>query len=147
MDLTNAQWAVVAGLMRLLVGWVDARGRVGADPRQVLNGIFWHLRTGEWWDNLPSKYPSRQTCIRWYNVWVKSGVLEDVLIELAIDLEIRGRIAIESILTMEPPESSRARGGWRWQTILLLRAVVRDYPDRYERLRELLSVSAGKQDK
>jgi transposase len=42
----------------------DSRGRKPRDPREVLNGILWVLRTGAPWKDLPGRYPPRQTCHR-----------------------------------------------------------------------------------
>ena len=40
-DLTDAEWAVIEPLLP-----ADVRGKKRVDDRQVLNGIFWQLRTG-----------------------------------------------------------------------------------------------------
>jgi transposase len=48
MDLTVAQWKVIAPLLpkpRVRRG----RGRPWRDPQDVLNGILWVLRTGALW--------------------------------------------------------------------------------------------------
>jgi len=52
MDLTDAQWAVLEPLFRPKRR-EDGRGRPWQDTRAVLNGVFWVLRTGAPWHDLP----------------------------------------------------------------------------------------------
>lgn len=52
------------------------------------------LRTGARWRDLPSRYPSYQTCQRRFQQWVRTGVLERVLHALASALLEQGRIAL-----------------------------------------------------
>jgi len=56
----------------------------------VLNGIFWILRTGAPWKDLPERYPPYQTCHRWFQRWRKEGAFDALLIVLAEDLKERG---------------------------------------------------------
>src|SRR4051812_18425407 len=56
------------------------RGRPWRDPRDVLNGILWILRTGAPWKDLPNRYPSYQT---WAYIQVPTlafGGAEDMLL-------------------------------------------------------------------
>jgi len=62
------------------------------DPRDVLNGILWVLRTGAPWADMPDRYPSYATCFRRFGAWVRAGVLERVLQALADDLVARGKL-------------------------------------------------------
>src|SRR5207237_8936091 len=68
------------------------KGRPRRNPRDVLNGILWILRTGAQWADLPDRYPPHQTCHRRFQEWVHSGVLDKVLQALAEDLQDRGDI-------------------------------------------------------
>lgn len=68
----------------------DGRGRPWKENRAVLNGILWILRTGAPWADLPTRYPSYQTCHRRFQRWVRSGVLKDVLEVLAGALHHEG---------------------------------------------------------
>ncbi|MGR0482535.1 MAG: IS5 family transposase [Candidatus Electronema sp. V4] len=72
----------------------DSRGRKPRDPREVLNGILWVLRTGAPWKDLPDRHPSHQTCRRRFQQWAKTGVFRRILEELAVDLQERGGIDI-----------------------------------------------------
>ena len=41
---------------------------------QVLNGIFYILRTGSPWRDLPARYGPHTTVYNRYNRWAKQGV-------------------------------------------------------------------------
>jgi transposase len=92
MDLTDEQWEVLEPLIPEPPRREDRRGRPWRDPRDVLNGILWILRTGAHWKDLPERYPPYQTCHRRFQRWIEEGVLGDVLEALAEDLEGRGQI-------------------------------------------------------
>ena len=50
-DLTDFEWSVIAPLLPNKV-----RGVARVDDRRVLNGIFWRLRTGAPWADIPDRY-------------------------------------------------------------------------------------------
>ena len=91
MDLTDAQWAVLEPTFRPRRR-PDGRGRPWADPRAVMNGVLWVLRTGAPWHDLPPRYPPYQTCHRRFQQWQRSGRLDRLLQRLAEDLRDRGKI-------------------------------------------------------
>ncbi len=92
MDLTDEQWEILEPLIPDPPRREDGRGRPWRDPRDVLNGILWILRTGAPWKDLPERYPPYQTCHRRFQKWTEEGILSDVLEALAEDLEKRGKI-------------------------------------------------------
>lgn len=49
-DLTDFKWTVIQPLLPTKV-----RGKPRVDDRRVLNGIFWRLRTGAPWVDIPSR--------------------------------------------------------------------------------------------
>ena len=85
MDLTDQQWDVIRPFIPdpEVERTSEKGGRPWRDPRDVLNGILWVLRTGAPWADLPRRYPPPQTCNRRSQKWVKEGVLEVVLKGLA----------------------------------------------------------------
>ncbi len=91
MDLTDVQWAVLEPKFRPRRR-PDGRGRPWTDPRAVMNGVLWVLRTGAPWHDLPSRYPPYQTCHRRFQLWQRSGRLDRLLQRLAEDLRDRGKI-------------------------------------------------------
>jgi transposase len=132
MDLTDEQWNVLKPLIPVPAKRADGRGRPRKDSRAVLNGILWILRTGAQWEDLPARYPSRSTCHRRFQEWIRDGTLKSILQALARDLEERGKISIEESfidgtfapakkggLAWEKPSGARARRSWPLQTALV----------------------------
>ena len=132
MELTDAQWTVLAPLLPKPRIRRDGRGRPWRDPRDVLNGILWVMRTGAPWKDLPARYPSYQTCHRRFQYWVESGTMERVLRALARDLEARGQLDLSECFIdgtfagakKGAPLSGKPSGGrgprsWQLQTALV----------------------------
>ncbi len=92
MDMTDAQWAIIEPLIPKPRRRKDRRGRPWREPRQVLGGILWVLRTGAPWKDLPEPYPPYQTCHRRFQHWCRDGTLKRLLHSLAADLYERGGI-------------------------------------------------------
>lgn len=92
MDMTDAQWAIVEPMIPKPRRRKDRRGRPWREPREVLGGILWVLRTGAPWKDLPERYPPYQTCHRRFQHWCHEGTLKRVLHALAEDLYERGDI-------------------------------------------------------
>ncbi len=73
-DLSDAQWILVAPVLR------RACGRCGRVPRrEVLNAIFYVLRTGCQWRHLPQSYPKWKTVYSCFWRWSRNGVWDQVL--------------------------------------------------------------------
>lgn len=72
-DLTDWEWSIIEPL---LPGGASkkSRGRPRKDDRRVLNGIFFILRTGASWRDLPERYGSYTTAYNRFNRWAKRGV-------------------------------------------------------------------------
>jgi transposase len=132
MDLTEEQWAIVEPLLPKPRVRSDGRGRPWKDPRDVLNGVLWVLRTGAPWHDLPDRYPPYQTCHRRFQAWVRSGTLRRVLHTLAEDLRLRGGIDVSEAFidgtfsgakkggpASARPSAARGPRSWQLQTALV----------------------------
>ncbi len=135
MDLTDEQWAVLEPLIPKPVRRADNRGRPWRDPRDVLNGILWILRTGAPWKDLPERYPPYQTCHRRFQQWIDNHVFEQILQALAEDLKQRGDldlsecfidgtfvVAKKGATAWEKPSGAKVRRSWQLQTALVFRS-------------------------
>jgi transposase len=71
-ELTEAEWAIIEPL--LPGGDGHRRGRPRGDDRRVLNAIFFVLRTGTPWRDLPERYGPYTTVYNRFNRWAKRGV-------------------------------------------------------------------------
>ena len=110
MDLTDAQWTILAPLFPKPRVRRDRQGRPWRDPRDVLNGILWILRTGAPWKDLPDRYPSYQTCHRRFQRWVREGTLRRVLKALAADLHARGGLDLSETFIDGSFASAKKKG-------------------------------------
>ena len=132
MDLTNEQWEIVSGILPPDRVRADRRGRPWTDRRQVFNGILWILRTGAPWKDLPERYGKYQTVHRRFQNWVRSGVLERVLLAVAKDLRERGGLDLTECFvdgTFAPakkggaawakPSDAKAPSSWPLQTAMV----------------------------
>jgi transposase len=132
MDLTDEQWEVLKPIIAVPPRRADGRGRPWRDPRAVLNGILWILRTGAQWKDRPSRYPPYQTCHRRFQLWVRSGVLDQILHILAQDLHERGGLDLSECFidgtfvvakkggtVWESPSGAKVRRSWPLQTALV----------------------------
>jgi transposase len=129
LDLTDEQWRVLDPLIPVTPRRADGKGRPPTDRRALLNGVLWVLRTGAAWADLPDRYPPHTTCHRWFQDWVRSGVLEGVLRALAADLRARGGWDLRECFvdgTFVPakkgglrwarPSAARGASSWQWRT-------------------------------
>lgn len=94
MKLTSSQWELLAPLVTPLVSsslgsfaTPRGRGRPSQDARAVLEAVFWVMRTGAPWADLPPRYPPYQTCHRRFRGWLENGILAECLRRLADDLD------------------------------------------------------------
>ena len=53
-------------------------GRKRVNPRPILNGIIFRLRSGCQWNHLPKTFGDDSTIHRTFQPWVESGVLNQV---------------------------------------------------------------------
>lgn len=74
-ELTDQQWEQIQPLLPKPIKRV---GRPEVDPRKVLNGIIFVLKTGCAWRDMPKKYGSYTTCWRRLKQWQKWGVWERI---------------------------------------------------------------------
>lgn len=132
MDLTEQQWQRLESLIPSPKDRVEQRGRPPRNPRDVLNGILWVLRTGAPWKDMPSRYPPYQTCHRWHQKWSKEGLFDEILMALAEDLRERGGIdlreafidgsfapAKKGALALAKLSGGKGPRSWQLQTLLV----------------------------
>jgi transposase len=73
-DLSDSEWRIIEPLL--------PKGRRGVRPkrnRRVLNGIFWVLRTGAPWRDLPERYGPYTTAYNRFNRWRKAGIWDRLM--------------------------------------------------------------------
>ena len=131
MDLTDEQWELLKPMIPSGLP-AGTRGRPPSDPRKILDGILWVLRTGAQWEDVPRRYGPKSTVHGWFQRWRKAKVMERMLRALAEDLRRRGGLDLSECFidgTFAPakkgaPKSARpsvAKGprSWPLQTALV----------------------------
>ena len=68
-EITDFEWSVIQPLLPN-----KPRGVPRADDRKVLNGIYWRIRTGSPWADIPERYGPATTCANRFRRWAKIGV-------------------------------------------------------------------------
>lgn len=90
-ELEDREWDVI----RDVVPAGPGGGRPRRDPRELLNGMFWILRSGSPWRDLPERYGPWQTVFHRFNEWRKEGVIDRILKRLQLRLDEKGYIDSE----------------------------------------------------
>ena len=78
-DMSDFEWKVIETVLPR-----KSRGVKRVDDRRVLNGIFYALRTGCPWRDLPGRYGPYTTVYNRFNRWTKAGIwdaLMDAIVE------------------------------------------------------------------
>jgi transposase len=72
-EISDFEWAIISPLLPN-----KPRGVARVDDRKVLNGIYWRLRTGSPWDDIPERYGPSTTCYNRFVRWRKVGVWDAI---------------------------------------------------------------------
>jgi transposase len=133
MDITDDQWAIVKPYIPEpeQLRTTEKGGRPWRDPRDVLSGILWILRTGAQWSEMPRKYPPYSTCHRRFTKWNECGVLDTVLRALLEHLREVGKVdlteayidgshagAKKGALMLGELDAARRPRSWQWSTAM-----------------------------
>jgi transposase len=141
-DISDKVWALLAPH---LPGQAGQWGGIAKDNRLFVNAIFWVLRTGAPWRDLPPEYGKWGTVNQRFNRWRKSGSWEKILELLINDPDYEWLIIDASHIKVHPhaagakggnQDMGRTKGGstaryiWPWmrmvcQSEFLLQAVPR----------------------
>jgi transposase len=77
-ELSEHEWCVIKPMLPN-----KPRGMPRVDDRRVLNGIFWALRSGAPWRDLPSTFGPYTTCYNRFVRWRRAGVWSRIMNALA----------------------------------------------------------------
>jgi transposase len=116
-DLTDKEWVLLEPLLPQ-----GLRGARRLDDRKILNGIFYILRTGSPWRDLPERYGPYTTCYNRYNRWTKRGVFKDIFDKLAKQSKDSLHM-IDSTIVRAHRAAAGAKGG-SWPKVLAAHAAV-----------------------
>jgi transposase len=77
-ELTNHEWAAIKPMLPN-----KPRGVARVNDRRVLNGIFWVLRSGAPWRDVPNGFGPYTTCYNRFVRWRRVGVWSRIMKALA----------------------------------------------------------------
>ena len=106
-DLTDFEWSVIEPVLPM-----DRRGPKPRENRRVLNGIFWVLRTGAPWRDLPERYGPYTSAYNRFNRWRKAGIWDRLMdsIVKAYDGKVQ---MIDSSIVRVHRHASGVKKEWR----------------------------------
>lgn len=99
-DLTDFEWSVIEPVL--------PKGKPGPrrkDDRRVLNGIFWVLRAGAPWRDLPERYGPYTTAYNRFDRWRKAGVWDRLMDAVTKAHDGRVQMIDSSIVRVHQPAS------------------------------------------
>ena len=76
--LTDGEWDLIEDLFPPRA----KTGRRPVDRRNIVNGIFWILRTGAPWRDVPKEFGKWQTVWDLFDRWNASGLWDDIVARL-----------------------------------------------------------------
>lgn len=108
--LSEAEWKIIQPILP-----TKSRGVPRVDDRRVLNGIFWVLRSGAPWRDLPDQYGPYTTCYNRFVRWRRAGVW-DRIFEAVADLEQADLKMIDSTIVRVHQHGASVRRGAHHRT-------------------------------
>ena len=106
-DITDRVWAQ---LEPHLPGREGVWGGVAKDNRLFINAVFWILRTGAPWRDLPPTYGDWKNTQRRFCRWRDKGLWESLLTELIVEPDYEWLMIDASHIKVHP-HAAGARGG------------------------------------
>ncbi len=106
-DVSDKVWSL---LESNLPGRKGIWGGVAKDNRQFINAVFWILRTGSPWRDLPPDYGHWSNTHRRFIRWRNAGIWEKLLEQL-VDAPDFEWLMIDASHIKVHPHASGARGG------------------------------------
>ena len=106
-DISDAAWA------RIKPHTIGEKGTWGGNTkntRQFINGVFWVLRTGAPWRNLPPDYGNWNTVHRRFCRWRDNGIWTRILEKLAQDPDYEWLMIDASCIKVHPHAAGAAGG-------------------------------------
>jgi transposase len=115
-ELTDYEWSVIRPMLPN-----KPRGVPRVNDRRVLNGIFWVLRSGAPWRDLPKSYGPPTTCYNRFVRWRRAAVWDRIMDALAAAHDVTVQMIDTSIVRVHQHGScisgnaeqhmGRSRGG------------------------------------
>ena len=95
-ELSDYEWTAIKPMLPN-----KPRGVRRVNDRRVLNGIFWVLRSGAPWRDLPEVYGPRTTCYNRFVRWRRAGVWDQIMDALAAGHDAAVQMVDTSVVRVE----------------------------------------------
>ena len=87
------------------------RGVPRVDDRRVLNGIYWRLRTGRPWADIPKPYSPYATCHNRFVRWARLGIWDRIFDPVSAAYEGPEQLVNSPLIRVHQHGSSAKKGG------------------------------------
>jgi len=91
-EVTDPEWELLAPFIPEPRAGPGKQGRPPKQPRQMLNGMLWVLRTGAPWRDMPTRYGKWKTVHNRLTIWRRERVFDRMVEGLQAKLNARGSI-------------------------------------------------------
>ena len=105
-DLSDDEWVLLEPLMP------KSRKSARVDDRKIMNAIFYVLRTGMPWRDLPERYGPYTTAYNRFNRWSRRGIWELLFAALNVDVDEEASIVDASVVRAHQ-DAAGGKGGSR----------------------------------
>ena len=96
----------------LLPGKASDAGATAKDNRLFLEAVFWRVRTGSPWRDLPPAFGSWNSQFRRFRRWAKSGIFESLFNAMSEDVDLEYTL-IDGTIVQVHQKATGAKGGLR----------------------------------
>lgn len=110
---TSAEWDFIRPLIPVPENIRYGFGRPRVPDKPILEAIFWILRTGARWKDLPDHFPDRSTCHRRFMEWTKAGFFECLFKKVVRKMNRGGNLALRECF-IDGTFSAAKKGARSW---------------------------------
>lgn len=134
-DLSDEEWELLEPLLP------KARKSARVDDRKIMNAIFYVLRTGMPWRDLPERYGPYTTAYNRFNRWSRRGIWKQIFDVLA-GKSRDGLHLIDSTIIKAHRAASGAKGGRKIRPSVSVAEAGRPKSTRLSTVKAVLSTSS-----
>jgi len=105
-DVSNSQWQIISK-------YLDLKRSRKFDLREIMNGIFYLVKTGCQWRMLPKDFPNASIIYYYFNSWKNKGIIErlhDTLVKRTRKQEERKEEPTAAIVDAQSVKSTLVSG-------------------------------------